>query len=382
MKRKKVALLYDSVLDVGGVESHLLSILNGGYSNDFSFFLYSQVSERFLAKVEPGNAKIIQPKRRHLINPITAFETVKYLRSEGIDLVHAHSPSASLWGRIAARIVNIPALVTVHLPVDQYHGTLETFRAKLGRVIYMYLDRWLNHHPRYTNKMIYVSQSVYDREIKNGQSASTNSTVILNGIDLEVYDQVAKAEARKHFDLPPNTKIISFVGRLDEQKGVDVLIDAIAIMKRNAPDFEVWVLGDGPLRKTVEDQVRNLNLERIVKLLGYQENIPLYLMAGDIFVLPSRYEGMSIALLHGLAAGLPCVVSQVGENDSLVNDGVNGLVVPPEGIERLAKALETLLSDDDLCERMSVAAKSKANDFTEEKMIKQLELVYNECAQI
>ena len=89
---KKIALLYDSVLDVGGVESHLLSILNGKYSPDFSFILLSQVSERFSAKVEPSNVKIIQLKRRHLMNPIAVYDTAKILKAEKVDLLHAHSP--------------------------------------------------------------------------------------------------------------------------------------------------------------------------------------------------------------------------------------------------------------------------------------------------
>jgi len=379
---KKVALLYDGLLDVGGVEDHLLSILNGGYSSNYSFILLSQVSERFSTKIKLINVKIVQPKRRHLMNPIAVFEIAKTLKVEKVDLLHAHSPSSALWGRVAARLLSVPAIVTVHLPVGKYHGSLETIRAKTGRVIYKYLDQWLNNRPRYTRKIIYVAQNVYERELKIGQSASDNSTVIVNGVDLQPFDNLNRMEARNHFNLSPSSKIITFAGRLDEQKGVDVLIEAMAILNKNKPGCQVWLIGDGPLRQVVEDQIRALNLDETIKLWGFQEEIPLYLKASDIFVLPSRYEGMSLALLKGLAAGLPCVVTNVGDNDRLVNDGENGFVIPPDDIERLAKALETVLCDDDLYQRMSASAKFTANDFTEEKMIKQLERVYNECVQV
>jgi len=379
--KKNIALVYDSLLDVGGVESHLLSILYSEYYHDFSFILYSQVSERFSKKVDSGNVKIIQHKQRHLTNPITVIETVKILKTEDVHLVHAHSPSAALWGRIAARMANIPAIVTVHLPVYKYHGTLETIRAKTGRVIYKNFDRWLNHHPRYTEKIIYVAQNVYERELKIGQSASDNSTVIVNGVDLHPFDNLNRKEARNHFKLLPSDKIITFAGRLDEQKGVDVLIEAMAILNKFTPGFQLWLIGDGPLRQMVEDQIRALDLDKTVKLWGFQEEIPLYLKASDIFVLPSRYEGMSLALLKGLAAGLPCVVTNAGDNDRLVNDGENGFVIPPGDVVGLAKALETVISDDELCQRMSASAKMTANEFTEEKMIKQLACVYNEYTQ-
>ena len=378
----KIAFLYDGILDIGGVESQILSIIRSDYLSSYSFLVYSQFSERFLGKIAEENVKTVNLSRRHPINPITPFETARILKAEEVDLVHAHSPTAALWGRIASRLINIPAVVTVHLPVGLYHGSLETHRARLGRRVYKKLDRWLNHQLSFTKKIIYVSENVYDSEIKSGQSDPYNSIVIRNGIDLEPFNQIARANARSKFNLPQNTKIIIFVGRLDEQKGVDILVDAVRILNKNQDDFQVWLLGDGENRKNIEDQVRDSDLNGKVILWGFQENIPLYLMASDIFVLPSRYEGMSIALLNGLAAGLPCIVSGVGESDLIVKDGINGIVIPPNDVGSLVKALETLLSTDNLCKRLSESAKLSAADYTEDIMVEQIEQVYNECLEL
>jgi glycosyltransferase involved in cell wall biosynthesis len=376
---RKIALLYDNVLDVGGVESHIRSISRKSDAAQFSYIICSPVSERFTKQVEIDGVSIIPLKRRRPINPLTPFEVAKKLKKERVDIIHAHSPNAALWGRIAAWILRIPAVVTVHLPVDQYHGRRETVRARFGRRIYSAVDRWLNYCPGFTQRIIYVAQSIYEGQVAKGHSPSNLSTVITNGIDLNNYTQHNKSETRKGFGLQPSSTVIIFVGRLDEQKGVDILFDSLRILKSSEIEFKVWIIGDGVLRHDLEAVSRQYGLEDKVKFWGHQEDVPRFLKASDIFVLPSRYEGMSIALLNALAAGKPSVVTSVGDNDRLVIDGVNGLVVPPEDSLSLTNALGTLLSDRELRSTMSTAALKTAQYHSEEIMVKELERVYNEC---
>jgi len=376
---RKIALLYDSVLDVGGVEDHILSIIRKSDSAQFSYVICSPVSERFIKQAGINDKRIIQLKRRRPLNPLTPFEVARRLKKERVDIIHAHSPNAALWGRISARMLRIPAVVTIHLPVDQYHGRRETMRARLGRRIYSAIDRWLNHNPGFTHRIIYVAQSIYGWDIENGHSPSDISSVITNGIDLHAYKHLNKFEARKDFGVSPSTKVITFVGRLDGQKGVDVFFDSLHILKSTEIDFKVWIIGDGVLRSDLDSATRRLGLEDKVKFWGHQEDVSRFLKASDVYVLPSRYEGMSIALLKALAAGNPCVVTSVGDNDRLVIDGENGLVVPPEDSLSLANALGTLLSDRELRHTMSEAALKKAQYHSEEIMVKELERVYNGC---
>ena len=323
-------LLYDSVLNIGGVESHLLSILEKRDSSRYEFVVISDASQNFQEKTRASNTEIISINRRHPLNPITPFILARILRRKNIDLVHSHSPTASLWGRIAAFLVKIPFVVTVHLPVDQYHGEMQTARSRLGRKIYSVLDRWLNHRQVFTRKIIYVAEQVYEREIAEGHSPDNRSIQIPNGVDLSRYAHIDRETARGHFNLLPETKIAVFVGRLDEQKGVDVLIQAVSDINLQDIDFRLWLVGGGPLRIDLQHQVHHLGLSDIVTFWGHQDDVPLFLKASDIFVLPSRYEGMPFALLEGMAVGLPCVVTQVGENSRMIRHNEHGLVVPPE----------------------------------------------------
>jgi glycosyltransferase involved in cell wall biosynthesis len=374
-----VALLYDAVLDIGGVESHLLSILENRDSDRFAYILFSKVSERFSVKINDLGVEIVHLKRRHPLNPITPVRLARVFKKNRVDIIHAHSPIAALWGRVAARKAGIPAVVTVHLPVDQYHGARKTLRARSGRRLYIALDRWLNHRPSYTRKLIYVSQDAYQHQVTTGQSLSETAVVIPNGIDLRPFLQINRGDARTHFGLSPGTKVITFVGRLDEQKGVEILVDAIAALKVPGLDFKLWLVGEGILHQDLMNQVQGLGLTGEIKFWGYQDDIPLFLKASDIFVLPSRFEGMSIALLNGMAAGLPSVVTRVGDNAHLVTHGMHGLVVTPGDVGELSNALLTLMTDQALCRRMSEAAQEQVQHYSDVLMVRSLEGVYNEC---
>jgi glycosyltransferase involved in cell wall biosynthesis len=377
---RTVALLYDAVLDIGGVESQLLSIMANRDSDRFAHILFSEASGRFSEKVSALGVEIVRLKHRHPLNPITPVELAQVFKKRQVDIIHAHSPTAALWGRVAARNAGIPAVVTIHLPVDQYHGKRQSLRARAGRRLYIALDRWLNHHPGYTRKLIYVSQEIYRQQVTTGQSPPGTAVVIPNGIDLRPFMQLDRGDARASFGLSPVRKVITFVGRLEEQKGVDILVEAVATLKISGLDFELWLVGEGILRQELSNQVQGLGLTGEIKFWGYQDDIPLFLKASDIFVLPSRFEGMSIALLNGMAAGLPSVVTRVGENPHLVTDGIHGLVVTPGDVGELADGLLTLMTDQVLYGRMSEATIEQVQHYSDVRMVRSVEGVYNECS--
>jgi len=151
-----------------------------------------------------------------------------------------------------------------------------------------------------------------------------------------------------------------FVGRLQRQKGLDLLLQAVARLKRARPSLAwmLWVFGDGPCRSEYEILASELGIAERVHFQGQVPDVPARLVDVDIFVLPSRAEGMSNALLEAMAAGLPCVATRINGNIGLIQDGSNGLLVPPEDPEALAGALESLLDSQALRERLAQGARS------------------------
>ena len=374
---KTVALLYDHKLNVGGVESHLMGLLRHIPGDLYRFVLISQASDHFAAKVAALGGKVIHYAGWNGLNPLSILALAGILRKEKIDLVHAHSPVAALSGRLAARWLGIPAVVTVHLPVTLYHGQLQTRRARFGRWLYTGLDRILNDR---TACLIYVSQKVRDRCVTEGLSPVSNSIVIPVGIPLDEFTPCPDIAAlRAQLGAPPagaGPALITFIGRLSEQKGVDILLEAAKRLDAQQVRFKLWLVGDGPLRARLEQQVRELRLENKVHFWGWQENVAQYLQASDLFVLPSRYEAMPISLLEALACGLPVVVTKVGENETIVQAEANGLLVAPENAAELAEALARLINSADLRQEMAKNALSLARQFDEVTTAKQVEKVY------
>jgi glycosyltransferase involved in cell wall biosynthesis len=159
--------------------------------------------------------------------------------------------------------------------------------------------------------------------------------------------------------------IITFVGRLIAVKGVDLLIKAVKDIKHK---INVLIVGDGPERENLENMIKNLGLNRKVIFAGWRTDIPAILRATDIFVLPSYSEGLPIALLEAMAAGKACVVTDIGLP---VKNGENAIVIKPGNVAELKEALEYLIENKELREKLGKNAKNEASKFSWNKAAKK-----------
>jgi glycosyltransferase involved in cell wall biosynthesis len=152
-----------------------------------------------------------------------------------------------------------------------------------------------------------------------------------------------------------------FVGRLVRQKGLDVLLEALARLPAGA-DYELTLVGDGPLRPALTGQAQALGLTSRLRFVGWagREDMPDLLRRADIFVFPSRDEGMPNAVLEAMATGLPVVATRISGNEEVVVDGQTGLLVPPDDPDALAGALARLLADRPLGRSLGAAGRERA----------------------
>ena len=203
--------------------------------------------------------------------------------------------------------------------------------------------------------------------------------VIENGIDLGPYNRLVDRRAvREAVSCPHDATVLCFVGRFTEQKGIDTLLQAVKALHDQRTVFRLWLVGDGPLRDRFEEYVLRSDLSSTVQFLGFRKDVPELLGASDVFVLPSRLEAMPVSLLEAMASGLPCVVTSVGDNAKLVEDGITGLVVPPEDAGALATALGQVLADPGLRCSMGEAAHRKAQQYTVKRMTSRVTRIYDE----
>lgn len=159
----------------------------------------------------------------------------------------------------------------------------------------------------------------------------------------------------------PNCKRLLYTGRLSAAKGLPILFEALGRVVLHHPDLVLTLVGDGPDRQALETLTADLKLSPYLKFVGYQSQDAVceYLHKSDIFVLPSFSEGLPVALMEALAAGVPVVTTTVAGISELVEDGVNGYLVPPGAVEPLVKRLMQLLENEDLRERMGQAGRIK-----------------------
>jgi glycosyltransferase involved in cell wall biosynthesis len=195
---------------------------------------------------------------------------------------------------------------------------------------------------------------------------------IPNGVDTERFHPGAAADAP--WIPPPGWPsagpIVVTVSRLVPAKGLDILLRAWRIVADAAPSARLVIVGDGPLRGECEATTRALGLASSVSLLGSRPDVPQILRNSHVYVSSSRTEGMSNALLEGLASGLPLVATRVGGADDTIEDGVNGLLVGDGDVEALGSALREILLSDGKRQAMGAASRSMALErFAVEKIV-------------
>ncbi|MDP9443649.1 MAG: glycosyltransferase family 4 protein [Actinomycetota bacterium] len=157
-----------------------------------------------------------------------------------------------------------------------------------------------------------------------------------------------RAAARRALGLSVDQLVVMTAGRLVRMKGQRYLVDAVPDLVGGFPDLAVVILGEGPLRRELADRAADLGVESVVRLAGHRDDARLLLDAADVFVLPSRHEGMPLAALEAMEAGLPVVGTRVIGTDEVVVDGETGLLVPAEDPHALAAAVADLLAHPDL----------------------------------
>lgn len=186
-----------------------------------------------------------------------------------------------------------------------------------------------------------------------------NVFTIANGVDMRRFQvQVDGAALRVELGLPADSRLLLTVGRLTKQKGQWHLIDAAVRVVNAYPSAHILIVGTGELDEPLKALARSAGLAENIHFLGQRSDIPRLLAACEIFVLPSLWEGLSIALLEAMAAGKPIVTTAVSGSNEVLQHGQTGHLIPPGDSSALAEALRHTLADPEAARRMGLAAQA------------------------
>jgi glycosyltransferase involved in cell wall biosynthesis len=215
----------------------------------------------------------------------------------------------------------------------------------------------------WVNGFIAVSNDVEAGILKTIGPVQERITIISNGVDTRRYHAPADRSAtRCTLGFAEDAILYTVVGTLKEQKGHRYLIEAFAPLISATPHLHLLIVGDGELRRSLESQVRAAGIEGNVHFLGNRSDVPAILAASDVFVLPSLWEGLPMALIEAMASGLPVIATAVSGSQQVVERGRSGILVPPGEVIPLRQAIEALIANPEWARLLGTAARRRIEE--------------------
>lgn len=366
---KKLLLVLENA--GAGTGRHVLDLCRGLSSRHWNIHVaYSKgrLEPEFLAELNAmANLTQVSIPMRRQPGPwdlSAVYRVVRYLREHGpFSIVHGHSSKGGALARVAGRLTGTPVFYTPHAFV-----TLDPTLTGARRWVFERAERSL---ARLTHSILCVSRYEYDHAVSLGLPES-KLHVVPNGI--RALQPAERPSVRQSLGLTDNHFCFGLVGRLGHQKGVDLLLRALVPVLQEHPQAHLVVVGDGPLRGSLETLSSELGLSESVTWTGYADGARL-MAAFDLLVLSSLYEGFPYVLLEGAARALPIVMTDVG-GAAEMQEHAEARVVPIGDQSALSGALALAIVD--LQWRRTVAERSQQASayFSAERMVADIEERY------
>ena len=300
------------------------------------------------------------------------YDLVRIVKSEKPDIVHSHTSKAGILGRLAAKIAKVP--IIIHTP----HG--HVFFGHFGPILsrfFLWIERLF---APLTDRVVALS----DGEIRDYTAFNTYSrekvVKIHSGVDIEKFKPVPLRtfEKKRSLGLDPKSPIVGFIGWLLPIKGPNYLLQAMKDVWQDHENAILVFVGKGDLDLDLRSETLKLSANGRVKFLGWRNDIEEIMPLYDIFVLPSLNEGMGRVLVEAMAAGKPIVASNIGGIPDLVQDNMNGLLVPPGDAKALAAGIRQLIDNPEKAKMMGECGRELCHQFSLETMIGKIDNLYKD----
>lgn len=342
-ERIKVLEVIDS-LGGGGAESLLKNfVLEAKKNNIFNLEIATLYSKAiFKEEIKNAGIPVCELGLTFKYNLIGVIKLIKLIKKRKYNIIHVHLFPADIFA----------ALASLFLPKDivwifSEHNDYNRRRSyKFCKI----LDGFT--YSRYS-KIICVSKQVEFALLNWIPLNKRKTKVIPNAIPIPKFLN----------PYPVKTYDILFVGRLTKQKGVEILLKAIEILKNKySRNLKIAIVGDGELKENLNNLTVELGVDKEVEFLGIRKDIEELMVSSKIFVLPSRWEGFGIVIIEAMSTMLPVIATNIGGIPELIENGKEGILVPPENSKALARTINSLLENEELREKLSQAAYKKVRE--------------------
>jgi L-malate glycosyltransferase len=303
------------------------------------------------AQLRAEGVSVVTLGRRPGLDPGLAWRFARELRRRRIEVIHAHQYTPFFYAACANALTAFSARLIFTEHGRHYPDIVSGRRRLLNRLVFRHLADDINAVCQFSARSLAQADGFVGRSIP----------VIANGVDVARYQAVHDRDAiRDRLGLARGRQYVLHIARFHPVKDHRLLVESFAMVAAVHSEADLLLVGDGPLRPEIEQQVGALGLSSRVRFLGIRPDVPDLLAIADVFALPSLSEAASLTLMEAMASGLPVVVTDVGGNPELVTHGVEGLLIPRRDARAGAEALRTLLSDPSLRARMGQEAAARA----------------------
>lgn len=356
---------------VGGSQTHLLQVLRFLDRSRFQPVLCCLSGKgSLLENVRGLGVEVVTPsgsgafKGAGLITHVTSL--AREFRAHRIDVAHNYLLRANLVGSMAARLARVPLVLVSKRGCHERRG-FELVSAKIGNVL--------------SDRVTVNANAVRDFVHDNEGIALDDMTVIPSGIDITRFRPLADGNFKAALGIADDRIVVGIVTRGRVRKGVEEYIRAIGLVAREVPNVLGLIVGEVPIDDEVTSIVRDAGADNHLQFLGRRQDMPEVLSAFDVFVSSSHDEGMSNAILEGMAMERTVVATNVGGTGEVVRDGASGLLVPPRDPEALAKAIaEVARTPERRAEMGRIGRRIVEEKFSAQAMVRQMEALYFDLA--
>lgn len=362
------------VKGIAGAENHLLTLLPGLLARGADVrLLYLHEPhlpvDEFLHAAESRGIPTQRLPIRGSVDPLMTRRIARALGEHPPHIVHTHLLHADLYGIPAAHLVRVdgrrPAVVSSRHNDDAFR--LSGRQRALNRTLW-----------RLTDRGIAISEAVRDFSIRVEGARPDQIETIPYGLEAPPADpSAARAAARQGLGFAAHERIVGMTCRLVEQKGVAYALEAFARVVDGRPDARLVIIGDGPLRMSLETQASLLGLGSRARFLGWKADAARLMPAFDLFLMPSLWEGFGLVLLEAMAASLPIIASEVSAIPEVVVQDETGFLVPPRDVTKMSHELTRLLDDLPLARHMGMMGRERLETtFSPARMVERTLAVY------
>ncbi len=374
--------------EYGGLPLHVLTLSKSLIARGHDVRLLSMGEGPLVSQFEKAGilveviACLGQKARRDPLTAVRVTRSVRQaIRQSRPDVVHSHGPRAHLFVGIANQIAGRPPLVgSVHGSFRQFTSGMGAELSPMGKRIkrlqYGNIDRLMG---RLADRLVAVCEATRQELVHDLKVPARKVAMVHNGIEEQSVDSGRLMDIRREFGLNGSERVAVYIGGLSYHKGVQDLVEAAITVFSHEPKARFLLVGEGPMEEDLRRRVANGDLPGNILIAGRRSDAVAIIATGDMLILPSLSEGLSLTLLEAAMLGKPMVATTVGGNSDVVVEGKTGLLVEPHDPAAIARSVLALMDDDEKRQKLGAAARALwEREYTVEHMVSGMEALYGE----